>query len=303
VQTINAQNIKRNQIDGIGNLTVLGDGLVSDYGFCYSASNANPTTSDSKKSLGQTTQLGNFTATMTGLQQVTKYYMRAYAVNSIGTAYGTVIEATTTDPTPVVTSGLMAYYTFDDSNCAESQGNSEYNGVKQGSGNPAWSDDIPGSDGKALQLNNDVYFQIATAPINLFPTNYSFSVWLKTTKNDNTLVDFNSSSTRGVIYISSANKVASYYTYLMSRYYYYDLDVSELILNGQWHLLTITKSSNTLKLYIDGTYYSTYSTSESRTDNAPMRIGNGFSGKMDNLRVYNRALSQNEITEIFNAKQ
>jgi hypothetical protein len=60
VQTVRSENIKSAQIDEVGNVTVLGDGLITDHGFCYSASNATPTVNDSKTSLGQTTQTGEF---------------------------------------------------------------------------------------------------------------------------------------------------------------------------------------------------------------------------------------------------
>ncbi|MDR2810780.1 MAG: carboxypeptidase regulatory-like domain-containing protein [Tannerellaceae bacterium] len=302
VQTLRTENVKRNQISGVGNLTVLGDGLVTDHGFCYSTSNAMPTTSDSKRSLGQTTQVGEFTAIITGLQQATKYYLRAYAVNSKGTAYGSVIEATTTDPTPIVTSGLVAYYTFDDDNCAESQGKAEYNGIKQGSGNPVFSTDIPGGDGKSLQLNKDAYFYVPTGPINRYPGTFSYSVWLKTMTVGNTVIDFQTTNYRSAIYISTNNTIAnqkysSYYDYA------FNIDVSGLLLDGGWHLLNITRNSGVFKLYIDGIYYASVSSSSTYSDNVPMFIGNGFTGKMDNFRIYNRELTQAEITEIYNAKQ
>ncbi|MDR1682053.1 MAG: carboxypeptidase regulatory-like domain-containing protein [Candidatus Symbiothrix sp.] len=178
VQTLSAPNVGHNSIDATGNITVLGDGLVTDHGFCYSTSNATPTISDSKASKGQTTQTGQFTVTISQLQASTKYYIRAYATNSMGTAYGTVIEATTTDAPPVVTSGLVAYYTFDNQNCNEAQGNTQYNGIQQGNGSPVWSTDIPNKSGRSLQLSNDAYFRIATAPIT-YLSQFSYSVWLK----------------------------------------------------------------------------------------------------------------------------
>jgi hypothetical protein len=301
VQTTRAENVKHNQIDGVGNLTLLGDGLVTDHGFCYSTSNAMPTISDSKASIGQTTQTGSFTVTATGLQASTKYYLRAYATNSMGTAYGGVVEATTTDAPPVVTSGLVAYYTFDNSNCNESRGNTQYNGIQQGNGSPVWSTDIPNSSGKALQLNNDAYFQIPTAPINRFPSTYSYSIWLKTMVNCNVIDFINTSSYRATLNIKS-NKIMGSYWYAQ-QYELFNIDVSTLLLDGTWHLVTITKNQGNLKLYIDGSYLSTYSNSYSGNDNYPMSIGNGFSGKVDNFRVYNRELTQSEITEIYNAKQ
>ena len=303
VKTLRIANVKHNSVDAVGELSVLGDGFITDYGFCYSSSNASPTTTDSKTSLGSTTALSEFTGTLTGLKESTKYFVRAYAVNSMGTAYGNVIETTTTDAPPLVTSGLVAYYTFDNDNCNELRGKSEYNGVKQGSGNPVWATDIPGKSGKSLQLSNDVYFQIPNNPLSR-GAQYSYSVWLKTMNNCN--VWLHQGSINGYVPTLTIynNQVSAFYRNGWG-YYYFNLDVSELLLNGNWHMLTITKNGGAYKMYIDGIYYSTYSggSSTSADNPYPLQLGNGFTGKMDNLRAYNRELTQAEITELFNAKQ
>jgi hypothetical protein len=105
------------------------------------------------------------------------------------------------------------------------------------------------------------------------------------------------------INISSGNQVSASYSYY--EYNYFNIDISGLLLDGNWHLLNITRKDNAFKLYIDGVYHVSYSSSSSisSADNYPMYIGKGFTGKMDNLRVYNRELTQSEIMEIFNAKQ
>lgn len=73
----------------------IGSSTVINYGHCYSISNANPTIADNKTTLGTTSAPINFTSNISGLNEQTKYYVRAYATNGTGTAYGTVIEVTT----------------------------------------------------------------------------------------------------------------------------------------------------------------------------------------------------------------
>lgn len=71
--------------------TVNSDGgaTVTERGFCYSTSNTNPTTADSVQPRGSGT--GYFTWSPSGiLPQNTTIYIRAYATNSEGTAYGDV---------------------------------------------------------------------------------------------------------------------------------------------------------------------------------------------------------------------
>jgi hypothetical protein len=309
VQAISTANVGHNSLNATGNLTVLGDGLVTDYGFCYSASNATPAISDSKASKGQTTQTGQFTVEVTGLQASTQYYLRPYATNSMGTAYGGVIMATTTDAPPVVTSGLVAYYTFDNSNCNESQGKTQYNGIKQGNGNPVWSSDIPNNNGKSLQLNNECYFNIPTSPLyysgNRTRQPYSFNLWIKTMEGNGTiLISHQNSNSPGIAIITDKIYCWGSETSFGSAF---DLLITDLLLDGNWHMLTVTYtySSNKLwKLYIDGTYLSQYTYPYYDISvSTPMIIGRGIIGSMDNVRVYNRELVQSEITEIYNAKQ
>ena len=68
-----------------GNVTNNGGGSVIARGVCWSTSQ-NPTVSGSHTTDGSGT--GTFTSSITGLTAGTKYYVRAYATNSAGTAYG-----------------------------------------------------------------------------------------------------------------------------------------------------------------------------------------------------------------------
>ena len=79
-----------------GNVTNDGNASVTDRGVVYST-NPNPTTSNTKITSGSGT--GSFTCNLTNLQPNTTYYVRAYAVNSVGTAYGEEVNFTTNSPT------------------------------------------------------------------------------------------------------------------------------------------------------------------------------------------------------------
>ena len=94
-----------------GSVPADGGGTISERGICYSASNPSPTTSNSTVTGGSST---NFTATLTGLAPGTTYYARAYAVNEAGTAYGDVINFTTSgsitpDPSPISVDASSAW--------------------------------------------------------------------------------------------------------------------------------------------------------------------------------------------------
>ncbi|WP_288983722.1 hypothetical protein [uncultured Flavobacterium sp.] len=81
-----------------GNVTSQGGSSVTSRGICYGLT-ANPTIANSIVATGSGT--GSFTSSLTGLTINTKYYVRAYATNSSGTAYGNNIEFNTTNVIPI----------------------------------------------------------------------------------------------------------------------------------------------------------------------------------------------------------
>jgi hypothetical protein len=77
-----------------GNVEDQGSSSVTTRGVCWSTS-SNPTTSDSHTNDGSGT--GSYTSNITGLDANTSYYVRAYATNSEGTAYGNQKSFTTSE--------------------------------------------------------------------------------------------------------------------------------------------------------------------------------------------------------------
>ena len=88
-----------------GKVTEDGGASVTERGVVYST-NQSPTTEDSKVVIGS--GLGEFTCSLTDLQDATTYYARAYAVNSIGTAYGEEVSFTTKTKTIATVTTTMA---------------------------------------------------------------------------------------------------------------------------------------------------------------------------------------------------
>jgi len=85
-------NITQTTATGGGNVTSGGGGTVTARGVCWSTS-PNPTLSNSFTNNGSGT--GSFVSNLTGLTANTLYYVRAYATNSVGTAYGNEVTFTT----------------------------------------------------------------------------------------------------------------------------------------------------------------------------------------------------------------
>ena len=96
VSTNNLTSITPNTAVCGGNVTEAGNAPVTSRGVCWSTS-PNPTINDNKTTDG--TGSGSFTSNITGLAESTTYYVRAYATNSKGTAYGEGRSFSTTPST------------------------------------------------------------------------------------------------------------------------------------------------------------------------------------------------------------
>ena len=92
VTTTAISEIDKTTATGGGEVTADGGATVTARGICWSTTQ-NPTISDSYTTDG--TGTGSFTSSMTGLAANTTYYVRAYATNSAGTAYGEEVSFTT----------------------------------------------------------------------------------------------------------------------------------------------------------------------------------------------------------------
>jgi len=93
VSTTVASSVTCSTATSGGNVTSDGGASVTARGVAYGTV-ANPTTANSTVSAG--TGTGSFTSNLTGLSASTTYNMRAFATNSVGTAYGSQESFSTT---------------------------------------------------------------------------------------------------------------------------------------------------------------------------------------------------------------
>jgi tetratricopeptide (TPR) repeat protein len=87
-------------------------------------------------------------------------------------------------------------------------------------------------------------------------------------------------------------------------------DVAELdapYIANQWNFLTITKENGVVRTFSNGKLISSYNFNQSAicTTNSPLYIGavksqnRNFKGKIDDIRIYNRALTEQEIQSLY----
>lgn len=92
ISTIDVGNVTDTTVTCRGNITDDGGLNVTARGVCWNTT-GNPTITDNHTDAGLGTSI--FTSTLTGLSPQTKYYVRAYATNDLGTAYGGILSFTT----------------------------------------------------------------------------------------------------------------------------------------------------------------------------------------------------------------
>lgn len=82
-----ATTVSENSFSIEGTITGTGGSQITAYGHCWSTSK-NPTINGQCTNLGMTDKIGTFKSTIENLSANTTYYVRAYATNNQGTAYG-----------------------------------------------------------------------------------------------------------------------------------------------------------------------------------------------------------------------
>lgn len=100
--------ITTNNILDITAISAISGGIITDdggapiikRGICWNT-NVNPTVNDLITIDGN--GIGSYTSSLTGLEMNTTYYVRAYAINSVDTAYGNQVNFTTDDGIPIIT--------------------------------------------------------------------------------------------------------------------------------------------------------------------------------------------------------
>jgi hypothetical protein len=89
VTTTNVSQITKTTAVSGGVVTADGGATVTDRGICWALS-PNPTTGDSHAH--NSSGIGSFASSISGLTENLTYHVRAFATNSVGTAYGTDIQ-------------------------------------------------------------------------------------------------------------------------------------------------------------------------------------------------------------------
>ena len=281
------------------------------------------TTYDSMTNNG--TGPGNFTANLLRLKASTTYYVRAYATNSVGTGFGQVLQFTTQalPDSLSVQMGLVAYYPFS-GNAADSSGNGN-DGMVNGAtlaadrfGRPNSAYNFDGTNSIVAPSQNWINFGM--------PATFTINAWIN-------LTGIQPSAHNGIVSMGNANGY-NYQLGVDSLMAVGEIGIPAIKLAnilstqnlqpGTWNFVSMVVSMRPVTgrtlplangyltrvaLYFNGSivaFNNSIMPAEKIVSPDPLRIGvdanllNFFNGKIDDVRIYNRALSSSEITYLSN---
>ncbi|MDX2197125.1 MAG: LamG-like jellyroll fold domain-containing protein [Cytophagales bacterium] len=241
----------------------------------------------------------------------TNYKLRARTTNPVSSILG-FQTLTVTNVNIDLTTGLVAYYPFN-GNANDASGNGN-NGVVNGA---TLATDRLGNANGAYYFDGETNF-IETNIGSGFTDKITLSSWFKTsgqfigrdpgiianrssTFNETGFNITNNGQTIFLIDDASANS-----TNIVSPFFYND---------GKWHQITGVYDGTQMKLYLDNILVGTQSLSSNISMSSTFRIGHDdepsatyptrrfFEGLIDDIRIYNRALSDAEVAALYNGSQ
>ena len=211
-------------------------------------------------------------------------------------------------PNYVSTNGLVGWWPFN-GNANDESGNGNNGTV----GGATLTTDRNGNSNQAYNFNSN-YIEVLSSPtlnitqgtINFWAVSSSNTVMYPIKKNNyvgavnsQLSIAFNTSNLLSLKYNSNCQAGVGWSQFGGSN---------PTLTNGSWHMVTTTFAS-TVKVYIDGVLITTSTPPNNNVDNCTgdLQFGrewstnpNYFIGKLDDIGIWNRALTQQEITNLYN---
>ena len=135
--------------------------------------------------------------------------------------------------------------------------------------------------------------------------NFTFSVWIKldTVDSQSTIIsDFTNTGSIQIVYNATASGIRIVKSFVSTV----DTFSNSALSANIWYHITITRQSNTYKLYIDGSFISEFTDTKTYSRGA-QSIGvnyNGnsaFDGKISSIYCYSKRLTESEVLQNYKA--
>jgi hypothetical protein len=204
-----------------------------------------------------------------------------------------------------LTNGLVGWWKFDEGSgttAADSSGNG--NSLSLGGGTfPSW---VAGHKGNALSFSGSDYLRSA-ADIDLKMAAGTVTAWFKSpSAADQKVVSIGSSEFIHPIAMDSGTTRTCWYEPIPDDG---GCETGATVNDGNWHFMAVVYNGTTINTYLDnspapdityGPFLTTYEVNDKLMIGATSGGAYRFSGEIDEIRVYSRALSLDEISAIYN---
>ncbi|MFA6315415.1 MAG: LamG domain-containing protein [Candidatus Paceibacterota bacterium] len=241
-----------------------------------------------------------------------------FALSTRSVAYADITKTHFNLPPNYLSSGngLVGYWTFDGKDMIQNVADRSGQGNNGKIIGQAATTTTLGRIGQALSFDgSDDYINLDNKTTwNLASTSHSISAWIKVSNRPATSAHIISRFTGGspgagyVIYIGSTGTIGVELRATTDHMY---LTSTNTLNNNQWYHIVYTLSQGSLTgtgtLYIDGVSNRTDTYTGYLIDyNTILKIGSNvtlslFNGSIDEVRIYNRALSASEILNLYNS--
>ncbi len=240
-----------------------------------------------------------------------RIYNRALTASEVTQLYNQGATKLGVTPTTFSTAsgrnnGLVAHWTFDGKDTVWTSATAATTLDKSGNGNTGTltsmnqsTSTVPGKMGQGLKFDatND-YVDVSVGQ----STTFTNAMWIYPTHNDAVPNDYGTliaqSNFNGWYYVYSTNKMSWWFTT--------DHFSNTAMTPNKWHHVALVNNGGNALMYLNGVLDS--STIGSAPTMSVEYIGNdssseAFGGRIDDVRVYNRALSATEIYQLYKAGQ
>ena len=264
----------------------------------------------------------SFPSQWDGVLDDVRIYDRALSANEVKRLYGlgaTTHVNTTIDTNPDLNSGLVGHWSFDGADIltqvTDQSGNGN-TGYFSAASEATSTIVVPGKIGQGVQLDGSSdYISIpAATSLNLVnDTDWSASVWVYWRNDDNriayNMMQQEGSAGRTILGIDSQDTDCTndneFYTYVGGGYTCSGVSAKL----GVWQHVVMTVvengASDAIQFYVDGVAAGSGTKSSETNDDQVWLIGTDkshtltFDGILDDVRIYNKALSADEVRRLY----
>jgi hypothetical protein len=246
-----------------------------------------------------------------GLKANKTYYYRVTAVNAVGES-GVSATASAATTTNLQDTNRIAWYKFDQTSGTAAVDSSGYGNSGTTNGGASW---IAGNSGNAVDLNGTNGYIALPAGIVSSANTATIAAWvnLDIVSNWMRIFDFGS-GTSTYMHITPKNGSNG-----KIRFAIRSNGSSEQIIDGQaalptggWHHVAVTLNGATGTLYVDGVQVGQNTAMTLKPSDLGATTQNWIGrsqfsdpyldGRVDDFRIYNRAISASEVTSVMNGK-